>query len=588
MKTNKFLKFGAICFASLSLFACEITELPYTSVTDEELAKNPDAVEAVTLGSYSQLKGEVFQKAYHYAGEYGGDNISLSGTTTDALMYLYNHQRTVDNGHLANQWGIFYKIIINCNNTMTLAKEGTSPKLDHVLGENYFLRGWIYFQLVTSYGKAYHIASDADLGVPVKLDIDPLNFPDRMPVKQVYQQIIKDLEKADELMSSSGINKSAIYANAAAAKALLSRVYLFMHDYANAEKYASEVIATSGKRLMSQGELGTWNEFIPESNPEAIFANKRVKDIDIKNNGFYDVGSMYATIDGAGWGELYASESYRNLIDMYPEDIRNNFVKPQYLDNTMELEYIAKEHLFGGKVADDPLLRNYFRYNAVRKVGDKWVILKKGAAGNTAQEDANCNAKLVFKTQEVLVDADGKMYVEVAQTNGEITSAYYKYPVKIQQRMQRRNDYPKYFMYKCSYQEQQTHLWSTMIIRLSEMYMNRAEARIYQGNTGGAIEDINTIKLRAGIPAYNPAVDGEDLLTAYLDERRREFALESMRKHDLFRNNVTIDRTYPGGHDRGSETAVVQYLKVTDNAAVNFIPKVEIEAYLPKVLPQNP
>src|SRR5690625_6359068 len=47
-----------------------------------------------------------------------------------------------------------------------------------------------------------------------------------------------------------------------------------------------------------------------------------------RNHG---VGSMiYQTASGAGWGENYVSEAYRNLIDQHPTDVRRQFIEPQY------------------------------------------------------------------------------------------------------------------------------------------------------------------------------------------------------------------------------------------------------------------
>lgn len=586
MKTNKFWKFGIASLMTLVLAGCEITELPYTSVTDEELQKNPAAIQAVTMGSYSQLKSESFIKGYHYLGEYGSDNVALSGSTTDGLMYIYNFQRTKDNSHLSNQWGIFNRIIINCNNVIALATEGTSKEVDHLLGENYFMRGWIYYQLANTFGRAYHKATDADLATPIKLSTDLEEFPARATVKAQYEQIVKDLKKAEALMQGSGINKSAIFANTWAAKALLSRVYLSMHDYENAEKYATDVIENGNTTLISNASYATMNTFTPESNPEAIFAVRRVKDLDISDNGWYDVGSLYATIDGSGWGEMYASEPLVKLLGKYPNDVRSSFIVPQYEDKAQnEFIFKSRNYITDDNGAEDPMImgvyREYFRYADVELNGGKYTFA-----------DVNAVANHELRSTEVQKDAGG-LYVEVRQKRtkaDKVTVLYgpwFKAYGTIQGQMEKRNDHFKYFMTKCSYQERQTHLWSPMILRLSEMYLNRAEARIHLGKSGEAIADINVIKERAGIPAYNPAIDGANLLDAYLDERRRELYLEAHRFFDLMRNDKPMMRNYPGWHDRGAVSAVKMVVVNTDNCAIQYIPQREINAY-PIPLTQNP
>ncbi len=584
MKKYSF-KIIAIYTLLLTVLSCNIDEAPYSSVTDSELETNVDAVNAVTLGSYSELKSESFIKGYHYIGEYTSDNLALSGTTTDNLFFIYNFQRLATNSHLANQWGTFNKIIINCNNVLRLSKEGVSKELDHVIGENYFLRSWIFYQLAITYGKAYHIATAEDLGVPVKLTTDINEFPDRMPVKKMFEEVIvPGLIKAESLMQSSGIEKEAIFGNVWAAKALLSRVYLTMHKYQEAYNYANDVIQNSGKKLLTSAEYPTMNELVPERNPEAIFAIRRVKDIDIKDNGWYDIGSLYAEIDGAGWGEMYASEPLRNLLAKYSEDVRATFIKPVIEDeNKYELEWIDKNYLTDDSGTLDILSRNYFRFIDITKNSDGTYQI---------EEETKINHNVLDFTAGAITVVDGKCTFSVRQkrkkANGEMIYSEWKtVTAKVQQKMARRNDYPKYYMTKCSYQEKQTHLWSPVILRLSEMYLNRAEAVVAGTLSGDAIGDINKIRSNRDVADYNPSIDGTDMLTVVLDERHRELYLEAHRFFDLMRNNQTLDRTYPGGHDRGAPTVVIQYVKNTDKQAIQLLPQREIDAY-PKPLPQNP
>ena len=58
----------------------------------------------------------------------------------------------------------------------------------------------------------------------------------RSTVKESYEQILKDLKKAETLLNS----ESNIYAGPSAAKALLSRVYLYMGNNKLAAEYATE------------------------------------------------------------------------------------------------------------------------------------------------------------------------------------------------------------------------------------------------------------------------------------------------------------------------------------------------------------
>jgi hypothetical protein len=90
------------------------------------------------------------------------------------------------------------------------------------------------------------------------------------------------------------------------------------------------------------------------------------------------------------------------------------------------------------------------------------------------------------------------------------------------------------FKYKKGPQEPTTSEYAT-ILRLSEQYLIRAEARAQQGDLAGAAEDLNTVRKRAGLPPTN-AVSGPGLLAAILHERRVELFTEwGHRWFDLIR-----------------------------------------------------
>lgn len=86
---------------------------------------------------------------------------------------------------------------------------------------------------------------------------------------------------------------------------------------------------------------------------------------------------------------------------------------------------------------------------------------------------------------------------------------------------------------------------NTKVVRLSEMYLNRAEAGYYlAGVTDAAVQaDVDAIRQR-GLPAA-PAVTatGAALLDEILLERRLELCYEGHRLFDLMRYKMDLDRT---------------------------------------------
>ena len=80
---------------------------------------------------------------------------------------------------------------------------------------------------------------------------------------------------------------------------------------------------------------------------------------------------------------------------------------------------------------------------------------------------------------------------------------------------------------------------SIQTARLAEQYLIRAEARLKKAtpNRTGAIEDINMIKNRAGVPPLytSTSLPNSELLLVVEDERRYELAFEGHRYFDIIR-----------------------------------------------------
>ena len=97
---------------------------------------------------------------------------------------------------------------------------------------------------------------------------------------------------------------------------------------------------------------------------------------------------------------------------------------------------------------------------------------------------------------------------------------------------------------------------SPVFLRWGEVVLNRAEAYAKTGKPALALDDVNTIRKRAGLTgdalmteANIQARGYADALECVLDERRRELCYEGHRIFDVFRNNLPMDRRFVGCHD---------------------------------------
>ncbi len=79
------------------------------------------------------------------------------------------------------------------------------------------------------------------------------------------------------------------------------------------------------------------------------------------------------------------------------------------------------------------------------------------------------------------------------------------------------------------------------ILRIAEIYLNRAEARIKKGDLTGALADLNKVHMRAG-PSALAITDAVALQAAVIQERKLEFAEEGHRLFDLMRTGLALTK----------------------------------------------
>lgn len=79
----------------------------------------------------------------------------------------------------------------------------------------------------------------------------------------------------------------------------------------------------------------------------------------------------------------------------------------------------------------------------------------------------------------------------------------------------------------------------TLFMRLSELYLIRAEANARLGLEGEALTDLNTLRSRAGL---SDLTSTENLLDEIFIERRREMAMEGYLLFDIVRNKRDVTR----------------------------------------------
>ena len=583
MKNNIKKYLLAAAGAGLMLTACDIERLPNGSMAAESITSDPDAnLESLVRGAYAQLK--TWSDPMHRLGEYAGDNMMIRGSSTDAFFQFISYSRTPNNYRLQNFWDSGYKAVAQASNIINMIKEGQSVEIDNKLGECYYIRGMMYFYLTRAYGRPYYQAPDKNLGVPIvngtPKDLDNLQLPDRSTVAQCYAQVVADLRKAEKMLT---IDNGPAYASKGAAQAMLSRVYLYMsgtyenpnRQYADsAAYYASEVINSGSYNLLPRNEFMNYNTYVPETNRESIFVIKRVASEFSGYDHYYGIGGMYANIGGMGWGEMFASAKYIDLLnetgrnDWRPDrkkivDARANFIEPQYvMDGEGKYEEVFR---FIKKVYDASGKHTNFNYVQA-------TLIKNGNSYSCSE-----TIEEVATTYEMTPVDEGQQIYSIRYSDGETYTGVIDY------RMRLNRVYPEFYIVKCSREGEDSHLYSPLISRLGEIYLNRAEAYAKTGRYGEALNDLNIIRERSIPGASYSSLDATNAQERIDKERQLELAYQAERSFDVFRNGETLTRHYPGPHQAMEDIPATEY-RVTF-----FIPQTAINSYPSgSTLTQNP
>lgn len=558
--------------ASLFVTGCDIERLPYGSYSAETIQKDKaEAMDILLNGCYAQLRSAT--DVMHRTGEYPGDNIMKQNATTNNFSQYMSYKHTATNNHLPGVWSNGYKIIAQASNLIKLVNEGESAEVDQKIGEAYFMRGMMYFYLCRIFGRPYYQSPEKNLGVPIvdiPENLDGLVLPDRSTVKEVYAQVVADLRKGEKLMTTY---KSAIYASKYSAQALLAKVYAYMSGtyenpnttYADSCYYFANEVIKSGKfDLLSRDVFMTYNQMTPDNKAqvETIFAVKRM-DAEISNYNPV-IGSMYASIQNVGWGEIYTSQKYLDLLnetgynDWANEnfvDARASFIHPQYISTNGNLNRAFR---FVCEVYDKNGVMSGYTY--------KQPLITE-AAGNLT---VNLDNQVYTLTP---VDAANRKYSIVY--NGKTYEGVDDYQMVLN------NGYPEFYCYKCSLEDGYPQLHSPIVSRLAEMYLLCAEGAAKTGDYQLARQNVNKVRERSIPGGGYTTMDASNAKELIMKERQLELAYEADRGFDVYRVGEKMVRRYPGFYNS------IMEIEPTSPLVVQLIPQSEINAY-PGTLTQNP
>lgn len=334
----------AILAASLSSCVNDWLDVAPSDGTDADAALTSSSdLAAARTGMYAALKGNsnlvdyYGQQFFVYGDVHAGDDYqynNIGGSNRASFYYDMNYQTASEFTSSTSSSNVAWKspyIVIGRANRIIAAAEGgalsdaaeAKATIDQYAAEAKVLRALAHFDLVRIYGKPYTEDQGASLGVPLVTEVLESNAkPARSTVAEVYTQVVKDLTEA---ISSNALATETEpgYVSVWGAKAILSRVYLNMGDYANALSVAEDIIKNSGAALWTRDQyFKAWDASTPNES-EFLFRLNVAGSTD--NNDLNGIGNLQQR---DGYKEMVATKKFVDMLTSDPKDVRNDMFLP--------------------------------------------------------------------------------------------------------------------------------------------------------------------------------------------------------------------------------------------------------------------
>lgn len=404
-------------------------DLPDSQLTGIKVFEDKTTANAALADIYSKLRdsGLLTGSSFGISSRLGlyTDELTFYGGTGNTESNFYNNILLATNPAIADLWNNSYNQIYEANalieGVQHSAALSTADK-NQFIGEGKFVRALIHLYLTNLYGDIPYITST---------DYKVNRLVSRMPVSEVYDHILLDLDDAIQLLPEQYSSEDRVRPNKGVAHALQSRVFLYMKAWPEASNSASAVL---------NSPLYTWEEDL-----DKIFIKESTTTI---------------------W----------QFMPKFPE--QNTDEGSTFIFTSGPPPYVALSTEFVNAFAPGDQRRIHW-IGTITSGTDSWYFPNK--------------------------------YKEMTVTG---TSVEY-----------------------------------SIVFRLAEQYLIRAEARAHQGDLIGAKEDLNTIRHTAGL-SDTDAITAEEIVAAVLSERRFEFFTEQgQRFFDLKRTgnlDAVLSASKPG------------------------------------------
>jgi hypothetical protein len=253
----------AICL-SLTTLSCNdvLNPTPVDLITDDQVLTDANSARVVLTSAYRDFAN--LGAPTIIAGDLTADNLIHNGTFTQ-YREISGKDMSASNGSASSLWGVIYSM----SYIASFLYEGlpnidiSQSDFDEITASASFLRAYAYFVGAYTYGGIPIVTStdvDANRAVPRATLDETLEF--------VESELLYALDKLPEQAFNAG------EATNGAVKALLARYYLFIENWTEAEKYATDVIEGNGTAayVLEEDFANAVSDFSTESILEIVYS----------------------------------------------------------------------------------------------------------------------------------------------------------------------------------------------------------------------------------------------------------------------------------------------------------------------------
>ena len=393
---------------------------------NEVLAQDPSKLKSEVSGMYANMieYGAITQwygtgQPRHYDFGYASTMMMMDASGQDEPSQVsgynwYNKplrfvDRTANSETTYFIWNQCYKNIKVANDVLkSVDLENLSDVAKSYVGQAYAMRAFEYFTLIQIYQFSYKGHEDA-AGVPLvtekTAEAEANNNP-RAAVKDVYKQIMDDLNTAIDYLTDSRSAKSEI--NRQVAYGLRARVNLVMQNWADAAADAQK--AAEGYTPLSK-DAAAAPGFNDVSASNWIWGNIVDESNNIVQSGILNFPSMMCSFTGNGYSPTYACRMINSKlwIEIPSTDVRKGW----WIDENLNSPIVDPKYVVHQEDKDEK--GNVVKYLAVyNQTGDEvaditepYTNVKFGAYKNQYGNELNaCDIPLMRVEEMILIQAE--------------------------------------------------------------------------------------------------------------------------------------------------------------------------------------